>query len=552
MENIRFPRKIIFAEGDIRNAAALLKPCELQIGLAETQVASFSGKTALILDYGKEIPGGVRILTYTADGNARVRLRFGESVTECCADIGEHNATNDHAVRDLVTELKEYSDMRFGGTGFRFLRIDTEEGGAWRIKSVAAEVALDDRPQRGSFVCDDPLVNDIWDTAAYTLRCCLQNGYLWDGIKRDRLVWIGDLYAEMHAAYAVYGDLPEIRKSLHFCSREMDSYCKETEVSGWINGIPMFSFWWLLDVCTDYRHTGNADFAAAHMPHIRKILAAIDKNVLSDGTTVFEYNFIDWRLHCEKDDGEEKRSDELAGVHYLLLLTLRSVKELLAALREDTALVDAVLRKLSANSPSVRRYKQSAALAILAGEGGERNVQILKRGGAKDITVFMAYPILAALCNSGEYAFAFSVMKEYYGGMLGLGATTFWEDFDTEAAANSQKLDEMPDPTKKNFHRDFGVYCYKGLRHSLCHGWSSGVIAYMTEYILGLKEAGVGGTKFALCPHLDGLRSVTGKYPTPFGDIVVEHKKKADGSIDTKITAPKEIEIIEESEKNPT
>ena len=49
-----------------------------------------------------------------------------------------------------------------------------------------------DIPYLGSFTCDDPLLNNIWKTAAWTVHLNMQN-YLWDGIKRDRLAWQGDL-----------------------------------------------------------------------------------------------------------------------------------------------------------------------------------------------------------------------------------------------------------------------------------------------------------------------------------------------------------------------
>ena len=54
-----------------------------------------------------------------------MRIRFGESVTECCSELGgEKNATNDHSLRDFKTNLVKFSDMTFGNTGFRFVRID--------------------------------------------------------------------------------------------------------------------------------------------------------------------------------------------------------------------------------------------------------------------------------------------------------------------------------------------------------------------------------------------------------------------------------------------
>lgn len=101
-------------------AEKLLQEKSLQIGLSEPCVTAIKSGGALILDFGEELSGGVRILTHCANENGRVRLRFGESVSETCATIGEKNATNDHSLRDFYVELKSYSDMIFGRTVFVF------------------------------------------------------------------------------------------------------------------------------------------------------------------------------------------------------------------------------------------------------------------------------------------------------------------------------------------------------------------------------------------------------------------------------------------------
>ena len=63
MENILYPKKVLFSEGNVQNADVLIGKGPLQIGLYEDKVVSFTGKTALVLDYGKEIPGKVLVLT---------------------------------------------------------------------------------------------------------------------------------------------------------------------------------------------------------------------------------------------------------------------------------------------------------------------------------------------------------------------------------------------------------------------------------------------------------------------------------------------------------
>lgn len=41
----------------------------------------------------------------------------------------------------------------------------------------------------------------------------------------------------------------------------------------------------------------------------------------------------------------------------------------------------------------------------------------------------MGYYILTARAMAGDYEGCLEAIREYWGGMLSLGATTFWEDF---------------------------------------------------------------------------------------------------------------------------
>ena len=132
-----YPKRIVKTTGEFIGIENLLRKKPLQIGLVEPYVTKCV-KGYFILDFGTEISGGVRILTYKQKAENKVRLRFGESISEACAELGEKNATNDHSVRDFNVELKDYSDMTFGQTGFRFLRIDFPQDEEIYIKSIVA------------------------------------------------------------------------------------------------------------------------------------------------------------------------------------------------------------------------------------------------------------------------------------------------------------------------------------------------------------------------------------------------------------------------------
>ena len=129
--------------------------------------------------------------------------------------------------------------------------------------------------------------------------------------------------------------------------------------------------------------------------------------------------------------------------------------------------------------------------------------------------------------------------------MLDLGATSFWESFDIDWKEGSAGIDEIVPEGMKDIHADFGEYCYKGLRHSLCHGWSAGPTAWMTEHVLGISPLEPGFKSVKISPNLADLKWVKGTIPTPYGVIKVSHEKQDNGEIKTTISAPEEIKVVQ-------
>ena len=531
-----FPTRILSAE-NAEHTEVLLQESTLQIGLGERTLCRLSGKGHLLLDFGKELSGGVRILTFHAK-NGRIRVRFGESVSEACAELGgAQNATNDHSLRDFQTELQNYSDMTFGQSAFRFVRIDsTEEKAELSIKSVVLACDTDTRPEIGTFSCNDPQVNAIWSTASHTLRLCLQNGYFWDGVKRDRLVWIGDLYPEMRAAHCLFGDVPETLHSLRYAM-------EETPLPQWVSKMPAYSLWWLVNLCDEYAVNGNPDTFAEFLPYIQGLIRQISEHVATDGSTLYPSNFIDWPSFYVRGGEPEKQVDVLAGMHYLTCIAIRKTATLLSVYGENTALCEDILLRLDRKSHTVCRYKQIAALGVWAGEQTVRHRELLLQGGAKGLSTFMSYPILTAVAAFGQYDTALRMMKDYYGGMLSVGATTFWEDFDLDWLENTTRIDELPRAGQTDIHGDRGAFCYTGFRHSLCHGWSAGVIPYLVETVVGVRQLGSGMRHLTVQPHLSGLKHVKATVPTPQGAVTIEHTLQEDGTVHTTVNAPQGVTV---------
>jgi alpha-L-rhamnosidase len=129
--------------------------------------------------------------------------------------------------------------------------------------------------------------------------------------------------------------------------------------------------------------------------------------------------------------------------------------------------------------------------------------------------------------------------------MLDRGATTFWEGFEIDWLADSGRIDELRPPGRADLHADFGDWCYKGLRHSLCHGWAAGPTAWLMEHILGITPASPGFPTVTVRPHLTDLEWARGTFPTPHGLIEVSHTRRADGSVQTDLTLPDGVRRID-------
>ena len=509
----------ISGEKAATDSARLLSRFEGQIYLNDKDCCTLSGGGYLLLDFGRELHGGVRIITEDGHDGADIRLRFGESVGEACSDIGENGATNDHSPRDFRVTAPRLSDLTWGQTGFRFVRIDNLGKDDYKFTNIVAAYVHRGEEYKGRFTCSDPLVNKIYDTAAYTLYLNMQNR-LWDGIKRDRLVWTGDMHPEVKGILSLYGAHPLVESALK-------ESAEHNPAPQWITGIPTYSVWWLAVLCDYEWYTGNSDFAADRLPYVYAVLDMLDKSVSAGGEVdfvnaeeLFDKYFLNWET-C----GEEGRE---CGARGLLLWTLEKCAAMLVRLKKDPAPAKKIAARISANNSFAGRSKAVAALYALGYgvHGGAKD--ILTAGGAEGYSCFMSSYIMNALADIGQGERAVREMKEFYGGMLSRGATTFWESFDLSWLKGSGRIDEPTPQGLKDIHCTFGKYCYNGYRLSLCHGWACGPVPFLSERVLGVKFTAPGGERVMICPDLMGLEYAEGAVPTKFGKIEIRLKKKGD------------------------
>ncbi len=421
----------------------------------------------VVLDFGKEMHGGIRMITnWIYCGNCKVRIRFGESLGEVNSNIQEKNATNAHSPRDFEALICAYADITLGQTGFRFVRIDLLEEKYIYFKNIYCENHIFSKKPIYTYQGKDERIKEIFEVAKRTVDLCTSEGYIWDGIKRDRLLWAGDLAPEVMALSSIYGRLPVVERSLNLAK-------KLAPIPKFMNGIYTYSMWWVIILADHYKEFGCKEYIQKHIRYLLKLLDLFDGLVDEQGELNKEIRYlVDWPT---KDS-----VDELVGVRIIFLMALNGATELLNAFGLSTEKVLHIKEKVLKQPLIVQEKKQVIALKYFAtGELTDEEYAKLIDGRAKGFSTFMSYYILTAIA-SRDKQLAIELMKEYYGAMIDRGATTFWEDFHMEWLEGSGSIDEL-DPTKKDIHGDYGAHCYVGFRHSLCHGWSAGVAKFIKE-----------------------------------------------------------------------
>jgi alpha-L-rhamnosidase len=389
--------------------------------------------------------------------------------------------------------------------GFRYLRIT---GGT--PSDVAVEAAFHPVRYRGAFASSDEKLGRIWMQAAFTLRSCM-HGLMLDGIKRDRMPWIGDQSVGLVFNAYTFAEPEIIRQSFVALGRPQ---------RGFINGIVDYSLWWVINHDWYQRYFDDAAYLQREWPqvdaYLRSQISLTDKDGLLR-PPASAWVFIDWGVTTDK----KNTSTSLQimwwwAQHSAARLARKNGDE--ASARFWSTRTEALGRLLTekawdTGASAWKEYLETPAttspypnlLAVLSGlapasqhAGIRRN--LLEHPGQG--TPFMKALELMALSQVGGTDVAMQRIRAYWGEMFDAGALTFWEDFKQGEKSHHDM-----------YNRPFG--------RSLCHAWSSGPAALLPIVVLGVQPLADGWKEFSVAPHLGDLDHAMSTVPTPHGDIEV-------------------------------
>ena len=532
------PKNIINHSKNVSNLEYIFSNSFFNNRILPDKYCEIKGKGYIVLDFGKEYFGGIRI----SFGNNSykknepfLRIRFGESLMEANSELGQKGSSNDHSTRDMTVYMSSHSDMVWGSTGFRFVRLDFIEEADYQIENIFLAFRHEEEPKL-KFKSSNERLDSIINAALHTLFLNKQHGVFFEGAKRDQHIWAGDLYPELTAAIYSFDSLENVKNSLDFI---IDNY--PTPI--WYNGIPSYNAWFVLTLLKYFDLTGDVKdkYLSCISSNLLMFKDLISKNFFLTSENLWGLTFFDWSTW--------NQNISLIGIKCLFKYVLNQITLSTHISSNDKEIASELLNSGLLNDvEEVTNSKVVNSLCLLTGKNNkDKLISQIKQNGCEGFSAFLSCFILESLSQNNELEFAFTAMLDYFGGMLDIGGTTLFEEFDLAWTKNSCKLDEVPKEGQNDFHGDFGSDCFIGYRKSLCHGWSCGIIPFVLEHVVGIQIK--DGNKVYLNPNLLSLDFVECEIPTEKGFIKIKLEQK-NNHINKTIVVPDTFEYIGDTYEN--
>lgn len=456
----------------------------------------------VLYDFGKELFG----FLYVSDVKASesIHVSYGESLEEA-VDI-----ENSILFEDVSGENRYKLRQR----AFRYIYLTGAENA-----NIHAELEYLPIEYKGSFRCDDEDVNKIWDVCAYTLHLNMRE-VLTEAIKRDRWLWGGDAYQAYKFNNYLFFDKEIVRRST-IALRGKEPFNEH------INTITDYSLYWVIGLHEYYVTYGDIEFIKNIYDKAVSLMEFCEAREDDKGFIVKKNNdwiFVDWSdidkdgAVCAEQMLYIAANKAMAALTRLVGADPSSYEEKYSRLIETTnkffwkeekgAYIDCYE---SGKNHISRHANVFAILYDVANE--EQKAKIIENVLENDKITKITTPYfegfeLDVMGKIGHFDFIENMIKTYWKGMLDLGATTVWEEYN-------------PNLSGAQHYEMYGNKYGK----SLCHAWGASPIYLLGKYYLGVTPTSSGYETFEVKPYLGGFKFIDGVVPIKDGSVRVKLSK---------------------------
>ncbi len=460
---------------------------------------SFKTINSVVVDFGNHYTGyfsfKIGVLAKTPDGPIRVKLTFGEVPSELATPFDPYFGGISRAW--LQDEIINIMDIPSTVTlprryAFRYVKIELLGSSPYydfnitdmQIKAVTSAEKTADVLSNST----DQIIKDIDKIGLNTLKECMQTVYE-DGPKRDRRLWIGDMYLESLANSYTFRNFNLTKRCLYLFAGLSG---EDGLLIGTVFETPkphpqanqyLFDYSLLYNATLKEYVASTNDFETANdlWPVAKKQLDIIYKYLQPNGLIDYEKANKEWWLFFDWKDGLNKEAS-LQGLSVFALTQTYDLAKILNKqdeLKEIPALIKKMIQasrnqlfNKSINLFESGKEKQisyaSQIWMILGGvlSKDESQKTLKELINSKNVvtpgTPYLYHYFIQALVNSGMNEDAKKVLLHYWGGMVKKGADTFWEVYDP----------------KNEFLSPYNFYPV----NSYCHAWSCTPVYFIHKY----------------------------------------------------------------------
>jgi len=554
----------------------------------------------LTLDFGKEVGGEIRVhLTDSSSPAPELHACFSESRAQMALTPGQNNGEATYAPgcdtaniwtgypgvaynydadshtlgfdpSDLPTTVQDNQPRG----GFRYVTFFLSGAGQVTFNDVtldfqAAPKQADPAAYDGWFLSSDNALNKLWYAGAYTVQMdtWLANTakswpyadgesdhadatvphadpgqeVVFDGAKRDRIVWQGDLAVQAPVTYLTTNDVAAVNNSLTSLAAQQlpDGFMPAESLVGQHNQDEIRTYgeyvtWFVHNEYEHWLYTGDRGYLRDNWTALTRAVAWLESVRAQDPKGLIGFGAVGSCGHYGYSDcGHETYVNALYARNLAEMAKLAKVlgessgdayaarsSELTAAINDQLWDDSVGAYRLSREIPNA--YPQDAnAIAVLAGiaspSRARRALAYLRKHDwstygsltvSTDTPNSAISPSYEPLPSGFEAEARLSddsalqqltgeqLLDRYWGYQLSQDpGSTFWE-----------KVNTGGDPTIGQFT-------------SLAHGWASAPTIALTNQVLGVTPTTGGYATFAIVPHPGDLTWGQGRVPTPHGAI---------------------------------
>lgn len=456
---------------------------------------NFQAEKSVILDFGRHYTGyftfSTKILKRVMDAPVRLKFHFAELPAELNTPLEPWKSSLARSwMQDEIVTITE-PNVTFAiprRMSFRYLKIETLSN--WRGYEYAlTDMYLTAQTSAGDVKTvpnkDCPkMISDIRRVGIETLRECMQEVYE-DGPKRDRRLWLGDMYLENLANRHSFKNFALTKRCLYL-------FAGTAEENGFVNPC-------CFEKPTPHaQHSRLIPYSLLYISVLRDYLEDTKDYQTANDLWKVAKRQMELALECVRPDGifdESTRAwlffdwrkglDVHVSIQASCVVALNEIRALAKELgrESETECWKGLAEKMRAAarekfySPKGKVFvsgknKQvsvlSQAWAALAEFADEEicRTAITKALNSPDSvkigTPYATHYLVEAMIKCGMKDGARKYLEEYWGGMVKKGADTFWEAYDPN----------------DDFFSPYGFFP----ANSACHAWSCTPVYLIHEY----------------------------------------------------------------------